>query len=149
MKIVPKLLILAAALFALAVPSLSHAQTTYAIGSSLCGTGSTTWIDCYNMPITAKGQTTTAWIEMDYHANAEDFLTGPQTAIEFFRGLSIDVHRRPPCSSWRPSVATYFYKEQAIAQSDNLSISAEADFSRLAVCQRDDKRLASAHSDKS
>jgi len=76
MKIVPKLLILAAALFALAVPSLSHAQTTYAIGSSLCGTGSTTWIDCYNMPITAKGQTTTAWIEMDYHANAEDFLTG-------------------------------------------------------------------------
>jgi hypothetical protein len=76
MKIIPKLLSLATALLAMALPSLSHAQTTLTIGSSLCGTGSTTWIDCYNMPITANGQTTTAWIEMDYHANAEDFLTG-------------------------------------------------------------------------
>lgn len=78
MKIIPKLLTLATAFLALALPSRSHAQTTetYTIGSSLCRVASSTWIDCYNMPTTAYGQTATAWIEMDYHANAEDFILG-------------------------------------------------------------------------
>jgi hypothetical protein len=76
---IPKLLTLATALLALALPSRSHAQTTttYTIGSSLCGVGSLTWIDCYNMPLTdPNGKQSTAWIEMDYSAHAEDFLDG-------------------------------------------------------------------------
>jgi hypothetical protein len=52
-------LILAAAL-ALASSS-SHAQTPtiYTIGASGCGVGSTTWIDCYSMPVTLGTTTTT------------------------------------------------------------------------------------------
>ena len=72
---ITRLVILLTALVSL--PPLSHAQTTYAIGASTCGAGSTTWIDCHNVLLTIGTTTTTMWLEADYPPyTAEDFFWG-------------------------------------------------------------------------
>jgi hypothetical protein len=72
MKIVPKLLTMAAAIV-LALPSLHAQTTTYNIGASNCGVASYSLLDCYNMPLTINGQTTTAWIDASFIGSEEDF----------------------------------------------------------------------------
>jgi hypothetical protein len=75
MKIVPKLLTMATVI-ALALPSLHAQTTTYNIGASNCGVASYVLLDCYNMPLTVNGQTTTAWIDASFLGSEEDFVVG-------------------------------------------------------------------------
>lgn len=70
-------LILAAVLAPASLASQAQTPTVYTIGVSGCGVGSTTWIDCYAMPVTHGTTTTTMWIEADYPPyTAEDFFVG-------------------------------------------------------------------------
>lgn len=72
-----KQFILAAALALASFASHAQTPTIYSIAASGCGVGSTTWIDCYSMPVTLGTTTTTMWLEADYPPNtAEDFFVG-------------------------------------------------------------------------